>query len=439
MVIFQDNPRSFRRRSYMRYVPVLSTDGEINRNIEKICANIEDFEPVFFSDKDAFVHYLNYEIPEIDIINYSDSEAHIDQTLEAIKSDPWLHYGGSVILYRDINEPELNEQLGGVNIIALIHTSRLSAYLPRVFHVLNQNRSILFQRDIHALLQSNLSGTFELMNDPFDAATYSNLLSNFLYNSNLIASEARDTFYSALMELLMNSIEHGNCNISHDEKTAYLAQNQDIIGLIRSKLEDPFIQARRIHLDYRITPARSYFTIRDEGEGFDWQSYHEPTAEEQEQKLHGRGIMMARHYLRNLEYRGKGNEVLFEVDHLVAESNTIPGVFTDQEEVTFLDGDVVFEQGDKSSHLYYIISGQFDIIANGKKVSTLTPADIFLGEMSFLLNNRRSATVKTVGWGKLIRISKEAFINSIKEQPHYGIFLARLLAQRLDQIHDITV
>jgi hypothetical protein len=36
-----------------------------------------------------------------------------------------------------------------------------------------------------------------------------------------------------------------------------------------------------------------------------------------------------------------------------------------------------------------------------------------------------------VGKGVLIRISKESFINVIKERPHYGIFLARLLAQRL--------
>jgi CRP-like cAMP-binding protein len=116
----------------------------------------------------------------------------------------------------------------------------------------------------------------------------------------------------------------------------------------------------------------------------------------------------------------------------------VPKVFTDQEEVVFQDGDIVFTQGEKSSYLYYIVSGQFEIIANGKRVSILTPEDIFLGEMSFLLDNRRSATVKSMGRGVLIKISKEAFINSIKERPHYGIFLARLLAQRLVKLHKVT-
>jgi CRP-like cAMP-binding protein len=120
------------------------------------------------------------------------------------------------------------------------------------------------------------------------------------------------------------------------------------------------------------------------------------------------------------------------------EGKVVPKVFTDQEEVVFTDGDIVFTQGEKSSYLYYIVSGEFEIIANGKRVSILTPEDIFLGEMSFLLDNRRSATVKSMGRGVLIKISKEAFINSIKERPHYGIFLARLLAQRLVKLHKVT-
>jgi CRP-like cAMP-binding protein len=154
--------------------------------------------------------------------------------------------------------------------------------------------------------------------------------------------------------------------------------------------------------------------------------------------LHGRGILIARNYLSDMKYNEKGNEVSFEIAHL-AETSVIPRVFSAQEEVQVKNGDVIFRQGETSSHLYYIIAGKYDIIANDRKVSTLAPADIFLGEMSFLLNNRRSATVVAVGPGRLMRISKESFINAIKEHPHYGIFLARLLAQRLDQVHEITL
>jgi CRP-like cAMP-binding protein len=38
----------------------------------------------------------------------------------------------------------------------------------------------------------------------------------------------------------------------------------------------------------------------------------------------------------------------------------------------------------------------------------------------------------------LIRISKQDFVNLIKTSPHYGIFLARLLAQRLARLNART-
>ena len=114
----------------------------------------------------------------------------------------------------------------------------------------------------------------------------------------------------------------------------------------------------------------------------------------------------------------------------------MPRAFESQDEVVFRPGQTVFEQGEASDFLYYIVSGKFAIIADGKVVSELTPADVFLGEMSFLLNNQRSATVRSVGRGVLLKISKAAFVNAIKANPHYGIFLARMIAQRLARLNE---
>ena len=51
--------------------------------------------------------------------------------------------------------------------------------------------------------------------------------------------------------------------------------------------------------------------------------------------------------------------------------------------------------------------------------------------MAFLLNDRRSATVLAVGECKLIKIPKHDFLSLIRRNPHYGIFLSKMLAQRL--------
>jgi anti-sigma regulatory factor (Ser/Thr protein kinase) len=420
----------------MGNIAILSTDDRTNQAILQACTDFGDeFVPVYLRDKSLIVQYLNYELPEIILVNCSDKYIKLKPILKEIKGDPWLYSGGFVLLHEEESEQELLKSFEGFNLLSAIPIGKLGDYFPRLLRIINQNRGILVQRDLHFLLQANLSGSFVLENDPFDLVTYSNLLANFLQNANLVVHEGKVRFYVALMELLINAIEHGNCRISYDEKSAWLDQGKDILELIREKNKDPQIARRKVYLDYRIGQQKSSITIRDEGEGFDWKARWAREGEDGLEELHGRGIVMAQHYLSRLSYNDRGNEVILEIEHAGAEGKMVPKVFTDQEEVVFRDGDTVFTQGEKSNHLYYIVSGQFEIIANGRKVSVLTPQDIFLGEMSFLLNNRRSATVRALGRGSLIKISKEAFINAIKERPHYGIFLARLLSQRLVKLH----
>ena len=127
----------------------------------------------------------------------------------------------------------------------------------------------------------------------------------------------------------------------------------------------------------------------------------------------------------------------FDTADQVNESNLLPGVFNDQEEKVFENGEIVFTAGEESNFLYYIVSGKLKIISKGKILTRLTPDDIFMGEMSFLLNNRRSATVKSEGRSVLLKISKKSFVTAVKNNPHYGIFLSRLLAQRLDRLNQL--
>ncbi|MCK5198136.1 MAG: cyclic nucleotide-binding domain-containing protein, partial [Spirochaetales bacterium] len=81
--------------------------------------------------------------------------------------------------------------------------------------------------------------------------------------------------------------------------------------------------------------------------------------------------------------------------------------------------------------LYYIASGRYKVIFNNKVVGSLSPADMFMGEMAFLLNNKRSAAVYAEEQGKLIKISRKAFVQVMKKYPHYGIFLSKLLARKI--------
>ena len=108
------------------------------------------------------------------------------------------------------------------NVISLVPRSEFVASFFRVLRILIQNRRIIYQRDLQSYLLGNISGSFVMDNDPYNIKTYANLISNYLYNSNYINQDKRDRLHVALFELLMNAVEHGNCDISYEEKTAWL-------------------------------------------------------------------------------------------------------------------------------------------------------------------------------------------------------------------------
>jgi CRP-like cAMP-binding protein len=147
--------------------------------------------------------------------------------------------------------------------------------------------------------------------------------------------------------------------------------------------------------------------------------------------------MMARSFSKRLSYNSKGNEATLTIEHRPTDMASPQG-FREEEAVKIKRGDIVFREGEASTFVYYILSGRFSIFHKKQHVGFITPADIFMGEMSFLLDNRRSATVRAEEDGKLIRIPKKSFIKVIKSYPHYGIFLSRLLARKLARTNDTT-
>jgi CRP-like cAMP-binding protein len=121
----------------------------------------------------------------------------------------------------------------------------------------------------------------------------------------------------------------------------------------------------------------------------------------------------------------------FTHDHAV--ERRTPRGFEADEVVVANRGDVVFQQGEFSDHIFYITSGQFGVYHEGVPVGLLTPADVFMGEMSFLMNNMRTATVVCENSGRLVKISRRSFVQTLRRYPQYGLFLAKLMARKLSQ------
>jgi len=85
----------------------------------------------------------------------------------------------------------------------------------------------------------------------------------------------------ALEEALVNAIKHGN-------------------EMDRSK---------KVHISFRFHGDRFEIRITDEGKGFDPSDVPDPTAIENLERPCGRGLMLMRHYMTEVEYNAVGNSV----------------------------------------------------------------------------------------------------------------------------------
>ncbi|RMH05941.1 MAG: response regulator [Nitrospirae bacterium] len=111
-----------------------------------------------------------------------------------------------------------------------------------------------------------------------------------------------------LLELLVNAIEHGNLQISHDEKT-HLLQTGDWDREIDRRLQHPTYRDRFVSVTFHRQADRLDVVITDQGRGFDWKLYME-CAPAYETVMHGRGIAISRALcFDRLEYYGMGNVV----------------------------------------------------------------------------------------------------------------------------------
>lgn len=419
----------------MSLIGVISSESSLNEVIATSFANAQADKWIlqFPKGMDEILEFLNFDLPEIVIVNFSERGIDLATILEDVRKDTWLHNFGIIGLFNGDKDREelLLESLKNINVLALIDFQRAGSHIVKLTEIIEQNRQIIFQRELSDRLFEHSSGSFTIDNDPLAVSIYAGIAATTVAQRGLIDPELKMHLQLALSELIINGVEHGNCGISYDEKTAFLNRGLSVVELVAEKCKDPAIAAKRVSFEWDIQPDRTTFVIRDQGDGFDVKSLSSKLKEEGEYALHGRGILMARGIASRLTYNSKGNEVTLVIKHNETVEQNTPRGFGDSEVVETSKGDIIFREGESSDFLYYIASGQYSVFHKARHVGMLKPADIFMGEMSFLLNNRRSATVRTEVPGKLIKISRRDFVSVIKDYPHYGIFLSKLLARKL--------
>jgi CRP/FNR family cyclic AMP-dependent transcriptional regulator len=96
-------------------------------------------------------------------------------------------------------------------------------------------------------------------------------------------------------------------------------------------------------------------------------------------------------------------------------------------------GTSVIEQGAEDTDVYFVISGAFDIVVNGRKVNRRFAND-HIGEMAAIQpTQRRSATVTATEKSVLCKVTEPQLTEIAKQFPDVWRFIAKELARRLEQ------
>lgn len=123
-----------------------------------------------------------------------------------------------------------------------------------------------------------------------------------------------------------------------------------------------------------------------------------------------------------------------------ATEEEIERLATSTQEARYADGRRVIREGRIPSHLYVVVSGELEVWSTGDRgdtemlVNTLGPGDHF-GEVGLIEGMPSTATVKTVGPCRLLRISAVAFLEVAAGSPGVNAAIVRSIGGAMGRTH----
>jgi CRP-like cAMP-binding protein len=109
---------------------------------------------------------------------------------------------------------------------------------------------------------------------------------------------------------------------------------------------------------------------------------------------------------------------------------------------TFVDGEIVFREGEDTRDMYVVHEGQVEILkhAGGHDVQlAILERGSFFGEMSLLEGLPRSATARSVGTTKLLVLRPGSLLMSIRRDPTFAFEMLQQMSGRIRELNDKLV
>ncbi len=286
-------------------VALITEDSTDTRMILRRLAEKQGFDVIEAADGEAGVKAAEEHQPDLIFLDIRMPKM---GGLEALSEIRDRDQAVPVVIVSSISDPETTEEalsLGATNLIRKpFDHAEIRFVLDRIYRAIEEESGI---RDVLDLVEGR--------------ATRLSFGSEMSLLSKVVAYLGRELQLGypgfdiplteiklALYEALANAFEHGNLEISFEEKSKVLMEVGGIEALVKVRLDDPDMGKRRIHVEADYGPGRVRYTVRDEGRGFDpIAQTKKPLAETT--ALHGRGITLIRHYMDDVNWNETGNEV----------------------------------------------------------------------------------------------------------------------------------
>ncbi len=150
------------------------------------------------------------------------------------------------------------------------------------------------------------SGKYVIDNYLLTIEEISNRLVNYL--PKFLNDDSISQIRIGLREILINAVEHGNLNISYEEKSEAIRENNYFI-FIRNRQKDPQFMDKKIIIEYSLSPGKVVYRITDQGKGCDVKEFNKLKDDSENFSEHGRGILMATNVFDKVAYNNEGNRV----------------------------------------------------------------------------------------------------------------------------------
>ena len=112
---------------------------------------------------------------------------------------------------------------------------------------------------------------------------------------------------TGLREIIINAIEHGNLQISFNDKSEAM-RNGNYYSLLQTRQNSPENIKKKVKISYELNQYSVKYIITDEGLGFSKEEKN-AGAGKNNTGFHGRGILMAKNIFDTIKYNKSGNSV----------------------------------------------------------------------------------------------------------------------------------